>query len=207
MSNTDRFVSGIVPAGLASAAVTMFWNHLDAGSFPWLGLGASVVSILMAVNYGVKANGFSLLGLAIGGWILCATYGTMALQHESMAMDFASNYTMAFLASIVGFPLGVLVLVSMSDGEPSLLSVAVNGIISLLYLPLGFVVFSFLGLPDWLLDPFNPWFQFGSNLHLAAQASLALNLIGMCMAGGIGLLVLGLPLFLTIGVVAAVRKQ
>ena len=43
--------------------------------------------------------------------------------------------------------------------------------------------------------------------HLAAQASLALNLIGMCMAGGIGLLVLGLPLFLTIGVVAAVRKQ
>lgn len=206
MSNKDSFLSGLLPFAVATGAVMLFSRSITEQNFPWLGCALSIFAIFLALRYGSRNSGSALLGVAIGVYVTAAMYGSLADSGRSVPVATHPNLFFAFLVVALGFPLGVLVRVSMGESAPRLITAIIFGVIACLYMPFAYAAYGYVGLPESLLDPFNPWFQFGSMLNASAVAA-ALNVLGVCIAGGIALLILSWPLFLTLGLVAVATSK
>ncbi|MDE1991031.1 MAG: hypothetical protein KGI75_00940 [Rhizobiaceae bacterium] len=202
MSSNDSFLSGFGPFAFAFLAMTALSTQLDITSFQWIGYGLCVAAVLLAIHFGHRASGTALLGVTIGGYIMGAVYATVGPDQLSMPIESYPGFFLTFVAVIVGFPLGVLVRVSFSGSAAGIPSALIFGVVSCLYFPVALGIYDELGLPGWLIQPFNPWFQFGASMHLDNGPGLLLNIFGACIAAGIALLVLTWPLFLTLGSVA-----
>lgn len=180
--------------GLGLAAGTFFTvmalPYNSAQAFWWTMAGISGMTIVLAIVAARSSNLLGLFSLAIASVFVLS----MVTVDAAPAGIDPAGYPFAFglfLVVIIGFPLGVLAFYyPFMSPFPAFLA----GACGMIYLPLPLWLSVELGLTGFMIDVFDPRVQLGTVVGLDSDYFRMLaNLLGMCLASSVTLLILCLP--------------
>ncbi len=174
----------------ATAFTVMALPYNSAPAFWWTMAGISCLTMVLAVVAARSSNLLGLFSLAIASVFVLS----MVTVDAAPAGIDPAGYPFAFslfLVVIIGFPLGVLAFYHpFMSPVPAFLA----GLCGMIYLPLPLWLSVEMGLTGFMIDVSDPRIHLGTLLGLHSDYfTILANLLGMCLASSVTLLILCLP--------------